>query len=253
MLDALYAAMAELGGDDDVRVIVIKGRGPSFCAGADFDWVADNYLDVSPEADRREILNIALSLFHAIWECPKPTILQVQGHCVAVGCYFLGFSDVVIADEDALFGSPESRSFGIEPSLGLWPFTIGPRWTKAMLYTGDLIDGRTAERIGMVNRAVPGAELEEYVEWLAHRIAKVDREILTLHKQAVNNVYEIMGMYPILKSGIYFDHMEHMSVNWTEFLTRMRKDGLKAALDWRDREWGGGERVEASRLSDPRP
>ncbi len=133
MLEAFYASMSDLAKDDEVRVVIIKGRGRSFCAGADFDWVADNYLDVTPSTDREEIREIALRLFNAIWEFPKPTVLQVHGHCVAVGCYFLGYCDIVIADEDAVFGSPESCSFGIEPSLGLWPFTIGPRWTKAMI------------------------------------------------------------------------------------------------------------------------
>jgi enoyl-CoA hydratase len=253
MLASLEENMKALGRDDEVKVIVIQGAGRSFCSGADFDWVADNYLDESAHADRREIMWIATMLFNAIWECPKPTVLKVQGHCVGVGCYFLGFCDLVIAGESARLGSPESRSFGIEPSLGLWPFTIGPRWTKALLYTGDLVDGRTAERIGMVNHTLPDDELDDYVGWLAKRISRVDAHLLTLHKQSVNMMFEIMGFYPMLKAGVFFDHMEHMSPDWTEFLSRMRAEGVPAALRWQKEKLGDAvEDPDRDKLSDPR-
>src|SRR5690606_793270 len=132
-------------------------------------------------------------------------------------------------------------SFGIEPSLGLWPFTVGPRWTKALLYTGDMVDGKTAERIGMVNHCLPDDELDGYVDWLANRVARVDSHLLTLHKQSVNMMFEIMGFYPMLKAGVFFDHMEHMSPAWTEFLKRMREDGLQAALAWQAEQLGDDE------------
>jgi enoyl-CoA hydratase len=239
MMGQIREGLAEFDVDDDVAVVVMRGKGRAFCSGMDIREVAEQHLDVTAHKDRWETDKLGLWFHHTFWEYRKPVILQLQGYCYAGACYFLGVTDLVVAADDALIGAPEGKAFGLEPSLGGWPLSIGARWTKALLFTGDAIDGTTAERIGMINKAVPEAELEEYTDWLAARIAKSDTALLALHKQTANNVFDILGAYAILKAGMTFDHMEHREGTFYELLRRVKEDGVTSALEWVYEPFGG--------------
>lgn len=261
MMDGIRQGLAEFDRDDEVAVVVLKGKGRAFCSGIDIREVAGQHLDVDAHHDRYETDKLGLWFHHTFWEYRKPVILQLQGYCYAGACYFLGVTDLVVAADDALIGAPESKAFGLEPSLGGWPLSIGLRWTKALLFTGDAIDGATAERIGMINKAVPADELDEYTDWLAARIARSDASLLALHKQTANMVFDIMGAYSMLKAGMTFDHMEHREGTFNELLRRVKDDGVTSALEWVYGPFGGmqtqgmptfldGPKAEAKRESD---
>lgn len=232
MMKNIETGLAEFDRDDEIHVVILKGAGRAFSSGIDIREVADQHLDVSAHEDRKYTDRLGLWFHHTFWEYRKPVILQLQGYCYAGACYFLGVTDLVVAADDAMIGAPESKAFGLEPSLGMWPLTLGPRWTKALLFTGDALDGKTAERIGMINKSVPEDELDEYTFWLAERVAKTDMTLLSLHKQAVNMIYDVMGFYPILKTGMIFDHMEHREEKFNELLRRVKEDGVRPALEW---------------------
>jgi len=232
MMKIISERLQEYESDDGVHVVVFRGNGRAFCTGADIEEVARIYEDASAHKDRREINKLGLWFQRNLWEFSKPTILELKGYCYAGANFFLSYCDLVVASEDALIAASENRGFALEPSMGMWPLTVGMRWTKALFFTGDAIDGKTAERIGMINKALPLEELESYVDWFAQKIAKTDLPLLTLHKQAVNMVFDILGVYPMLKAGLAFDHMAHRDSKFNELLERVRRDGAREAFKW---------------------
>jgi enoyl-CoA hydratase len=109
-----------------------------------------------------------------MWSYHKPIVAQVHGYCLAGGNELVGACDIIFAADDAMFGHPASRALGIPPTLGLWPAKIGMLKTKELLFTGETISRREAERIGMINRAVAPEALDEETmafagRWLGHR------------------------------------------------------------------------------------
>lgn len=232
MMKAIANKLEEYEADDGIHVVVFRGRGRAFCTGADIHEVAETYLGASAHKDRREINKLAMWFQRNIWEFSKPTILELRGYCFAGANFFLSYCDLVVTSDDALIAASENKGFALEPSMGMWPLTVGMRWTKALFLTGDAIDGKTAERIGMVTRSVPLEELEEYTDWLAQKLAKTDLPLLCLHKQAVNAVFDVIGAYSMLKTGIAYDHMAHMDSKFHELLTRVKNDGAAEAFRW---------------------
>ncbi|HEY7295941.1 MAG TPA: enoyl-CoA hydratase-related protein [Dehalococcoidia bacterium] len=230
--DDLEAALREADRDDEVRVVVLRAAGRAFCAG----------YDISPQgrggrasiAQDRDRLRKSIERWLWMWSYRKPIIAQVHGFCLAGGGELAGMCDLIFCAEDAQFGHPAGRALGIPPTLGLWPMKIGMLKSKELLFTGDMIDGKEAERIGMVNRALPAAELPEFVRSFARRVAQVPLDALTVHKHVVNRWFEIMGLRTGAAEGAEFDAIYHETPAAHEFARIAREQGLKAALAWRD-------------------
>jgi enoyl-CoA hydratase len=235
------AALESLRADDDVSAIVIKGNGKSLTSGGDLSQI-NNVFGGSAYDDRQNSLRIGRFLYQSLWQFPKPIILQVHGYCIGGGITLMAASDIVVIEDDARIGSPEARALGFEPFLGFWAATLGPRWTKLMLFTGDSIDGKTAEEIGMVTKSVPTEELEGYVDWLAKRVANVGYETLSLYKEAINSMYEVLGMEALLKTGMIYNHLAHSTGRAHEFFQRLQSDGIRDAVEWRDGPFGGPQK-----------
>ena len=173
--DDLEAALRELNPGDAVRVIRLKAAGRAFCAGYDLtpergalNWrpnqrTGDNawQLGESRIALDREGLRQSVDRWLWMWSYRKPIVAQVHGWCLAGGGEMIGACDIVFAAQDARFGHPAGRAIGIPPTLGMWPIKIGLLKTKELLFSGDTIDGVEAERLGMINRALPLDELDE--------------------------------------------------------------------------------------------
>jgi len=161
--DAMHGAIAA----PDVRVIVLRGNGPSFCAGLDLrQMAAERETGETDLGDFERIL-------HELEECPKPTIAAVQGNAIAGGCELALHCDLLVAAENARFAMPLARIGLAVPVTLTWKLvdTIGAASTYELLFTGDPIDAETALRLRMVNRVVPLAGLEEHVAGLARTIA----------------------------------------------------------------------------------
>ncbi|MBI3952963.1 MAG: hypothetical protein HY330_00445, partial [Chloroflexi bacterium] len=110
--------------------------------------------------------------------------------------------------EDAVFGHPAQRVGGVS-SMPLWVYLLGPKRAKELLFTAKLIDAKEAERIGLINRAVPGAKLEETVLELAEQMAQVPADGLKMNKEALNTAIEIMANLDA--AFRYHSHMNAMS------------------------------------------
>ncbi len=229
--EELTSAVADAVGDDRVRVIVICGAGRAFCSGYD--------LSEGQPADAwawREILAEDVAATLAIWRCPKPVIAQVHGYALAGGLELAMACDLIVASDDARLGEPEIR-FGSAPVTLLMPFLIGQKRTRELLMTGDLIDAREAERIGLVNRVVPADGLVAEVDSLADRIARVPPDVMAPTKLMLNRAMEVAGFAEAVELGLDLQSFINMSETSRAFAAIVRRDGLKAALAWRDERY----------------
>lgn len=230
----LDAALAEAENNVDVSVIVIKGAGRAFSAGYDLNPEETQKKDAlgNPALDRKRLLEDQKHWWK-IWDCTKPVIAQIHGYCLAGGTELAMMCDLVVAADDARIGYPPLRDMG-SPVTPVWPWLIGARWAKILYMTGDTIDGKTAESIGMINFSVPPAKLDKAVELLAERLAKVPVDLLALHKGQVNRAFEVMGIRGALHSGPDFDAIGHASRGAQEgFFIPAREKGVRWVLEKR--------------------
>lgn len=238
--EALVDALREAEADERVRVIAIAGAGRAFCSGYD--------LAEGQPADAwgwRELLAEDVAATMAIWRCPKPVIAQVHGYALAGGLELAMACDLIVAAEDARLGEPEIR-FGSAPVTLLMPFLVGQKKTRELLMTGDLIDGREAERIGLVNRVVAADRLADEVDALADRLARVPPDVMAPTKLMLNRAMEAAGFAAAVEMGLDVQSFINMSETSRAFEEVVRRDGLKAALAWRDARYderlAGGQR-----------
>jgi enoyl-CoA hydratase/carnithine racemase len=178
MWSALPAVLADLADDAGVRVLVVTGRGPSFCAGADISGLLGGADPADPMADVRQA-NLAAQA--ALRTFPKPTLAMIRGHCIGGGVELATCCDLRFTDPTGLFGvTPAKVGIVYTPaSTRTLIDLVGPSMTKLLLYSGELIDAATALRAGLVDRIVPAEDLEAEV----HRFAGVlaERSALTQH------------------------------------------------------------------------
>lgn len=168
---ALVESLRELAADAKARVIVLGGRGPSFCAGADIGAMkasaSASFDDNFAEAQRLG------GIFAAVAECPKPVIARLHGGVLGGGMGFASACDIAVAADDARFGLTEVR-LGILPAL-ISPYVIrrlGDRFAREYMLTGERFDAATALRIGLVNHVAPAAELDAKVNERAGELLK---------------------------------------------------------------------------------
>ena len=175
--------------------------------------------------------DIAVTL--AIWRCSKPVIAQVHGYVLAGGLELAMACDLIVAADDAKLGEPEIR-FGSAPVTLLMPFLIGQKVTRELLFTGDQIDAARAERIGLVNRVVPADRLAAEVDALADKIARVEPDVMAPTKIMLNRAMEAAGFLAAVEAGLDLESIINTSATTRAFDEIIRRDGLKAALAWRD-------------------
>ncbi len=228
---ALVAALADAVADEDIRVIAIAGAGRAFCSGYD---LAEGQ---PPDAWAwRELLAEDVEATLAVWRCPKPVIAQVHGYALAGGLELAMACDLIVAAEDTKLGEPEIR-FGSAPVTLLMPFLIGQKRTRELLMTGDLVDAREAERIGLINRVVPAERLAAEVDALADRLARVPPDVMAPTKLMLNRAMEVAGFGEAVAMGLDLQSFVNMSATSRAFDEIVRRDGLKAALAWRDERY----------------
>jgi methylglutaconyl-CoA hydratase len=159
---ALREAFEGLSADRSVRVVVLAGRGPVFCAGGDLDWMR-RAADYAPERNLEDAADFQRA-FEAIDRCPKPVVARVQGPAIGGGCGLVAACDIAVVSEEAVFSLPEVR-LGIVPGV-VAPLVlrrIGPGEARRLFLTGERIDAAEARRIGLVHRVVPAASLDTEV------------------------------------------------------------------------------------------
>ena len=245
LLNELEATFEYAKIDPNVKVVLLKGSGRSFCAGYDLapdDWILSQYgadFDGPVDAvqDREDVTEI-LEYWLRLWKFPKPIIAEVQGVCLSGAGELLAMADIVVAAEDAKFGHPAGRDLGIPVTLSFWPILIGMRKTKELLFTAKLIDGIEAERIGLVNQVVPSEELSSAAIAMASDVARTAEVGLRVSKLATNRWFENMGLLASTYSTADLDTFFHQSDSYVDFFKIVREQGMHAALEQRAKKFG---------------
>jgi len=166
LLQALRSTFDSLEERRDVRVVVVRGAGPAFCAGMDLKEMQQRRGEADPEGNVVEVLQ-------RVERSKHPTIAVLHGDAIAGGCELALHCDLRVAAEPARLGMPLARIGLVIPfPLGQKLVEIiGPAQTRQLLFTGQPIDACRAHEIGMVHHVVPPAELDAAVQALARRIA----------------------------------------------------------------------------------
>jgi enoyl-CoA hydratase len=163
----------------------------------------------------------------------KPVICKVHGFAVAGGSDIALCADIVVMAESARIGYMPARVWGC-PTTAMWVYRLGAERAKRMLLTGDKIDGREAERLGLVLKAVPDDRLDDEVEALASRMASVPVNQLAMQKLMINQALENMGLASTQTLATLFDGITRHSPEGLAFKRRAEAVGWKQAVRERD-------------------
>jgi methylglutaconyl-CoA hydratase len=227
MIGELRDALRALADDEAVRVIVISGRGTSFCAGADLAWMRD-IVHFSKEQNMRESLDLAECLYD-VYAVRKPTIARVNGPAIGGGTGFVCACDLAVASTEARFGLSEVK-IGVVPAA-ISPYVlrrIGESRARQYFLTGERFDARRAQEIGLVNLAVAPAELDRKVEELVSSLLSSGPEALAKAKELLTRV-----------PGMDFAEAKRYTA---EMIAGLRtsaeaQEGMAAFLDKRKPKW----------------
>ncbi|XP_078588945.1 putative enoyl-CoA hydratase, mitochondrial [Branchiostoma floridae x Branchiostoma japonicum] len=243
----LQQAVRAANADDDVRVILLYGKGKAFCSGYDLKQFAEGERGSAPGSqtmpwcpykDYSQVMHPCTEAFMSLWRSLKPVVCKVHGYAVAGGSDIALCSDIIYMADDALIGYPPSRLWGC-PTTAMWVYRVGAEKAKRLLLTGDLIDGQEAARIGLVCKSVPAAELDSETDRLVNRIASVPTNQLFFQKQVINQAVEQMGLASTQRLATIFDGMTRHSPEGVAFQERCREVGFKEAVLERDEgDWG---------------
>ncbi|MFJ2392769.1 enoyl-CoA hydratase/isomerase family protein [Streptomyces sp. NPDC087843] len=185
--ERVITLLASASADPDVRAVVITATGRGFCAGADLRGAPAAGERIPGDVARTLRLG-AQRLVAAVLDCEKPVIAAVNGTAAGLGVHLALACDLVLAAEPARFIEVFVRR-GLVPDGGgayLLPRLIGPQRAKELMFFGDALTARDAERLGLVNRVVPPEELERTARAWAERLAAGPTRALALTKQLVN-------------------------------------------------------------------
>lgn len=181
MMTALQDALDAIARDDGVKVVVLAGAGPGFCAGHDLRELRANpgrqYYDAVFAQCSRMMMSIV--------KLPQPVIARVHGIATAAGCQLVATCDLAVASDQARFATSGINVglFCATPAVAV-SRAVGRKPAMEMLLTGDFISANEALRIGLLNRVVPAAELDDAVAALAGRITRQLSSAIALGKQS---------------------------------------------------------------------
>jgi enoyl-CoA hydratase len=247
MPDELEAAVNEATRDEQVKVIVLRGAGRSFCAGFDFaggfhHW--DRGMTTDGAWDPGKDFAMATSQavgpvpkLMSLWRSPKPVIAQVHGWCVGGGSDMALCADLIVASEDARIGTSYSRMWGCYLT-GMWLYRLGLTKAKEYSLTGKPLSGVQAVEVGLINAAVPFARLEEEVRERARQLAAIPLSQLSAMKLIVNQAYENMGLASTQALGPILDGLMRNTPEAKEFIDLAEREGVGSVVARRDGPFG---------------
>jgi enoyl-CoA hydratase/carnithine racemase len=180
MMHALTGALEAAGREREVRAVILAAAGTVYCSGHDLSEMTGRSL-----ADYREVFDVCTRLMGAIQAIPQPVIAEVQGIATAAGCQLVAACDLAIAAEEARFATPGVRIglFCTTPMIALTR-AVGRKRAMQMLLTGEMVPAARAAEWGLINAAVPAAELRAETRKLAARIAEASTLTVGIGKQA---------------------------------------------------------------------
>lgn len=255
MAKEIEYALNSLQNDAASRVVIIKGAGPSFCSGWDLDAQKEQAQHTNLDASKlmfqeleTQFYGPLASVLRILWESPLISIAQVQGYAIESGMALALNCDLVIAGEDAKFFWRPVGGAGM--LWHLWPWTIGIRKTKELLFEGDYVTGVEAEQMSMINKCVPLAGLDEEVMRRAKKIAAKPKEFLYLDKVSVNTAFEAMGIHVACKASAIGHILSHLTVPSLGLRDKLAKDDRKEIRRTLDRRASPFNRDQAPKYNE---
>jgi enoyl-CoA hydratase len=243
LIDALDAAFDAADVDDEVRVVLLAAAGKHFSAGHDLKALvgeaeADHWRKMreTPEGKMRHEEVMYVERCRRIHDFRKPTVAAVQGRCVAAGLMLACMCDIIVAADDAVFSNPVLRMTGAGVELLVEPWELGIRKAKEFMLASLELDAYEAERLGLVNRVVPRAELDSAAMALAERIAEVPAITAQVVKGSINHAAELMGKALSWQYHFMAHHFVHNTATALAALEeRKRMGSMKEVFAARDR------------------
>jgi enoyl-CoA hydratase len=233
---ALFDELRRADADRDVRVIIIRGAGPSFCAGYDLaqDQSETPPWPISP-ADGAWARHVLHGWFE-MWDLSTPVIAQIHGYCLAGGTELATACDLVYVADDAQIGYPPVRSMS-SPDMAWQPWMMGMRRAMEAMLTGDSMSGVDAVQAGFANRSFSADVLEAEVLAMAQRVAKVAPELQAINKRVVHRAMEVMGIRDGMKATAELNALGFHQRASKEYFARLAT-GVTSALSERDGAFG---------------
>lgn len=238
--DEIVDALRTAERDDEVSVVLIDGAGPSFCSGYDItptgggrpsEYVSQRWFDGWTDQFTRSCMRDWLT----IWDLLKPVVAKVHGHCVAGGTELLSMCDIAFAADDAVIGYPPMRGM-TTPDVQYFPWKLGMARAKYLQLTGNSISGKQAAEWGWVAKSFPADQLESETMREVQALASIAPDLLAANKLSLNQSYEIMGFRAALSTAPQWHALtSRLRPGAADFGAISREQGLRAALDWRDR------------------
>jgi len=225
MLD-LIGALGDLSSNAETRAIILAANGKAFSAGHDLSEMVERTI-----GDYRRIFDVCTELMQKIHSIPQPMIAQVQGIATAAGCQLVATCDLAVASENATFATPGVKIglFCTTPMVAL-SRAVGRKRAMEMLLTGRMVDAHTAAEWGLVNRAVPAAQLEPETRALACQVAEASSLTVAIGKQAFYSQIDLD------QPKAYAYAKEVMSMN---AMAQDAQEGISAFLEKRVACWSG--------------
>jgi enoyl-CoA hydratase len=200
LIHELKTALTAISTDTQCKVLIVKGAGRAFSAGVDLKAMNESLVGGQFTAD--QIIRDGNAIAALLRSMPQPAIAQVHGHCYTGAMELMMFFDLVIAAEDSKIGDTHAK-WGIMPTWGMtqrFPRLVGVMKAKELSFTCKPVSGKEAERIGLVNRAVPLDELDASVLQLANDMLQNSAQTIAALKHLYNE-----GMDTTLQEGLQIE------------------------------------------------
>ena len=211
LITALHGAVDTMRDDPSVKVVILRGDGPAFCAGADLAYL-QRISELSPLENVDDSTSLK-NMFQAIVDCPKPVIAMVHGAAIAGGCGLATVCDLVVAGRSgAVFGYSEVR-IGFIPAIVLVYLVrkIGDTRARRLLLTAENIGAEEAQTLGMISHVVDDDVLELETMQIARRLAKNSASAMAMTKSMLSAV---QGMS--LDAGLHYATVMNAMARQTE-------------------------------------
>ncbi|MEX2628140.1 MAG: enoyl-CoA hydratase/isomerase family protein [Ilumatobacteraceae bacterium] len=220
MHDQLSRIFGTIDADESVRAVVVTGAGEAFSAGGDLDWIADQ---VGDYAQTMKVMREAGDIVRTMIDCDTPVVAAINGVAVGAGLAVALMSDVSIIDADARLTDGHVR-LGVaagDHAAVIWPLLCGMAKAKYYLLTADFLDGREAERIGLVSRAVPGDEVLPTALSIAEGLARGPRDAIRMTKRSLN--HWLRQALPNFEASLAYEMLNFLGPDAAEGLAALRE------------------------------
>ncbi|MFC0450006.1 enoyl-CoA hydratase/isomerase family protein [Rhodococcus jostii] len=210
----------DVAADPKTRAVVVTGQGEAFSAGGDFEMVEDT---IGNYATVKRLFQEAADIVYNITNCPKPVISAINGVAVGAGLAVALMADISIMSEDARLTDGHVK-IGVaagDHAAIIWPLLCGLAKARYYLLTCEFIDGREAERIGLVSKSVPAEELLPNALKIAERLARGSADAISATKRTLNHWVRDAG--PIFESSLAMEMLGFFSPDAREGLDAMRE------------------------------